>query len=404
MLRRAAALALVVCCGTLCCGTAQAQDGIRVLSATVKDHKIAGASVIVQRGGQRTLAVLTDAQGHAEIDPGLARDPAALVIVKKAGYADLVAKCPCLGLSYALSPGTGSLDGLRIVLSWNTAEADLDSHLSYPDHHVYFERKTSDDARLDLDGSDGTRKSPETLTLLRKRDGYGYTYAVHDFGNRSRPDADALSRSGARVSLYLGEQHPGEQPLRSYQVPQNRPGNLWRVFRIDGEGRFQDIDRVDASTAQAERVDAELHRLDRLDGVAEDSGGGDEIDAGLIGPAADANRRGEAAYRAGNLEGAVALYQQSIELDPDYALAYSNLGLAYVKLARSAEAIWASRKAIALASGAHAGAIRAGAYYNIGKLLEEAGRYDEAMSNYLSARREKPHPTYDKAIERVRGL
>lgn len=315
----------------------------------------------------------------------------------------------CGGMAQASSPSTGTatatagLDGLRIVLSWNTAEADLDSHLSYPDHHVYFERKTSDDARLDLDGSDGTRKSPETLTLLRKRDGYGYTYAVHDFGNRSRPDADALSRSGARVSLYLGEQHPGEQPLRSYQVPHNRPGNLWRVFRIDGEGRFQDIDRVDASTAQAERVDAELHRLDRLDGAAEDSGG-DEIDAGLIGPAADANRRGEAAYRAGNLEGAVALYQQSIELDPDYALAYSNLGLAYVKLARSAEAIWASRKAIALASGAHAGAIRAGAYYNIGKLLEEAGRYDEAMSNYLSARREKPHPTYDKAIERVRGL
>lgn len=324
-------------------------------------------------------------------------------MLRRAAALALVLCCSmlCGGTAQALSPSTGtdtgtgttSLDGLRIVLSWNATEADLDSHLSYPDHHVYFERKTSDDARLDVD--DGARKSPETMTLLRKQAGYGYTYAVHDFGNRSRPEANALSRSGARVSLYLGE-----RLLRSYPVPQNSPGNLWRVFRIDGEGRFQDIDRIDASTAQAERIDTEL---DRLDGAGDDAGG-DEIEAGLAGPAAYANQRGEAAYRAGNLEGAVALYQQSIELDPDYALAYSNLGLAYVKLGRSAEAIWASRKAIALARGANATTIRAGAYYNIGKLFEEAGRYDEAMSNYLSAKREQTHPTYDKAIERVRGL
>ena len=176
-------------------------------------------------------------------------------MLRRAAALALVLCCGmlCGGTAQALSPGTGttSLDGLRIVLSWNATEADLDSHLSYPDHHVYFERKTSDGARLDVD--DGARKSPETMTLLRKQAGYGYTYAVHDFGNRSRPEASALSRSGARVSLYLGE-----QLLRSYAVPQNRPGNLWRVFRIDGEGRFQDIDRIDASTAQAERIDTEL--------------------------------------------------------------------------------------------------------------------------------------------------
>ncbi|MGJ7904303.1 tetratricopeptide repeat protein [Lysobacter sp. 1R34A] len=311
----------------------------------------------------------------------------------------------CGGTARAFSPntdtGAASLDGLRIVLSWNAADADLDSHLSYPDRHVYFERKTGDDARLDLDGSGrdaGAGRSPETLTLLRKQAGYGYTYAVHDFGNRNHPAASALSRSGAQVSLYLGG-----QLLRSYAVPRDRPGNLWRVFRIDGEGRFEDIDRIDASTAPAERVDAELDRLARLDGAA-DGAGGDEIDAGRPGPAAAANQRGEAAYRAGHLEGAVAAYQQSIELDPGYALAYSNLGLAYLKLGRSAEAIWASRQAIALARGAGAGAIRAGAYYNIGRLLEDDGRYDEAMSNYLSAKREQADPTYDRAIERVRGL
>jgi tetratricopeptide (TPR) repeat protein len=332
-------------------------------------------------------------------------------MLRRAAALALVFSCVtlCAGTARASGPsrgtgvgtGTASLDGLRIVLSWDAADADLDSHLSYPDRHVYFERKTGEDARLDLDGNGrdaGAGRSPETLTLLRRHAGHGYTYAVHDFGNRSHPAASALSRSGAQVALYLGE-----QLLRSYAVPQDRPGNLWRVFRIDGEGRFEDIDRIDASTAPAERVDAELDRLARLDGAG-DGAGGDEIDAGLAGPAATANQRGEAAYRDGHLEGAVAAYQQAIELDPGYALAYSNLGLAYVKLGRGAEAIWASRKAIALARGATAGAIRAGAYYNIGKLLEEDGRYDEAMSNYLSAKRERADPTYDRAIERVRGL
>lgn len=126
-------------------------------------------------------------------------------------------------------------------------------------------------------------------------------------------------------------------------------------------------------------------------------------DAGDAAAAAAANQRGEAAYHDGDLAAAVALYQQAIELDPGYALSYSNLGLAYVRLGRATEAIWASRRAIALARGAGAATIRAGAYYNIGKLYEEDGEYERAMSHYLAARREKPDKTYDQALERVSG-
>ncbi len=122
------------------------------------------------------------------------------------------------------------------------------------------------------------------------------------------------------------------------------------------------------------------------------------------GSAEELNQRGEAAYRNGHLEAARALYQQAIAADAGHAPAYGNLGLVCVKLGRDAEAIWASRKAIALAKGAAGAAIRAGAYYNIGRLYEADGRYDEAMSNYLAAKRERPDPGYDRAIERVRGF
>ncbi|QCW27010.1 tetratricopeptide repeat protein [Lysobacter enzymogenes] len=116
-----------------------------------------------------------------------------------------------------------------------------------------------------------------------------------------------------------------------------------------------------------------------------------------------ANQRGEAAYRGGDLAAAIAAYQQAIELDPGYALAFSNLGLAYVRKGRAAEAIWTSRRAIALAKGPGAATIRAGAYYNIGKLYELDGQYERAMSNYLAAKREKPDKSYDEALQRVSG-
>ena len=46
------------------------------------------------------------------------------------------------------------------------------------------------------------------------------------------------------------------------------------------------------------------------------------------------------------------LYLEAINNNPEHGQAYSNLGLAYQTLNRSAEALWVNRKAIALASGA----------------------------------------------------
>ena len=72
--------------------------------------------------------------GNLEINTSRSRsarpaDPTALVIVRKEGYSDLVAKCPCAGMTYAVSPFMDKLDGIRIVLNWGARPVDLDGHI-----------------------------------------------------------------------------------------------------------------------------------------------------------------------------------------------------------------------------------------------------------------------------------
>ena len=97
------------------------------------------------------------------------------------------------------------------------------------------------------------------------------------------------------------------------------------------------------------------------------------------------NREGEAVYKTGQLEQAIQLFQQATELDGNYGQAFSNLGLAYQKNGNIAEAIWANRKAISLASGANAATMRANSYYNIAKIYETAGQDADALQYYQLA-------------------
>lgn len=371
-------------------GVHAADSRVQVLSATVKDQKIAGASVFLQKNGEQSITATTDAQGQASIDAGVLSDGASLIIIKKEGYSNLVAKCPCTGLTYALSPVMRNLDGLRVVLTWGAIPRDLDSHMVYPGNHVYFRNKRGTNANLDVDDTDGY--GPETVTLERKRDGETYVYAVHDYTDRDDPGTMALSQSQAKVFVYVGE-----SLVRTYYVPRNQPGNLWTVFRITGAGEFQDV-----NTMRGVRVDPE-HVLNTLADignernrvVADNQAPIDSVRARAF------NQSGEKAYRDGQLDEAIVLYGQAIEQDPNYGQAYSNLGLAYQKAGRSAEAIWANRKAIALASGATAATVRASSYYDIGRMYESAGQFASARENYQAAKREKNNSVYDKAIERV---
>jgi Tetratricopeptide repeat len=377
---------------------AENAGNVQILSATVRDQKIGGATVILQKNGEQSSSILTNQQGQAPLNESAAGDPAALLIVRKEGYSDLVAKCPCAGMTYAISPVMESLDAMRIVLNWGASPDDLDGHLAYPGNHVWFSSKSGADATLDVDQTHGY--GPETVTITRKHDGERYIYAVQDFSDKREPGSSALSRSDAKVFVYVGQ-----TLVRSYYVPQNKDGNLWTVFAVSATGEIQDINTMTGISAMSS---ADL-TADRVFGAG--SANGDRV-ASISTPAPAApipdsarqlNTRGESAYRAGDYASAIRLFQAAIEQSDRYGQAYSNLGLAFQKSGRVAEALWANRKAIALASGPSAMTTRAGTHFNNGRIYEEARQWNDALREFKAARSEKSNPVYDEAIERVHG-
>jgi tetratricopeptide (TPR) repeat protein len=201
-----------------------------------------------------------------------------------------------------------------------------------------------------------------------------------------------LSSSQAKVFVYVGQ-----SLVRTYYMPQGQRGNLWTVFRITGNGDFQDINQVQGISGGSDAIGGILQPL-QSEGQSIASLTATQT---AQGDAKAFNRQGEAAYHAGQLDLAIDFYRQAIERDANYGQAYGNLGLAYQKAGRTAEAIWANRKAIALASGASAATVRAGSYYNIARIYETAEQFDDALRHYHLAKEQRANPVYDKAILRV---
>jgi tetratricopeptide (TPR) repeat protein len=389
------------CAGPAAAVAAEDPPQIQILSATVRDQKIPGASVILQRNGQQSRAVTTNEAGQASVDPSIAYDPAALIIVRKEGYSDLVAKCPCAGLTYALSPILARLDAMRIVLNWDRNPDDLDAHLAFENSHVFFDNKEDTDSQLDVDHMRGF--GPETITITRRHPGTRYVFGVQNYTAKASPNTRDLSTSGAKVFIYVGR-----TLVRSYYVPKDQVGNMWTVFAISAQGEIQDINTMTRIVAYNYR---ELSS-DRLFGRRGASPAGSaSIPAIAPAPISSDSRRlnteGEAAYQRGDYARAIELFQEAIdqeaiEQNGDYGQAYSNLGLAFQKSGRVAEALWANRKAIALASGPSGARTRAGTHFNNGRIYENAGQWNDALREYLSAASEKPGATYDNAIQRMR--
>lgn len=385
--------ALFVGIAILSCQVKADQFSIQILSAVVKDQRIEGAIVILQKNGSPSVIGKTNADGNISLTTQFGDTQDSLIIVKKPGYSNLVAKCPCNNMSYAISPVMTNLDGIRIVLNWGASPRDLDAHLAYDDNHVFWQKKQGSQAMLDVDDTDGY--GPETITVLDKKPGVSYVYAVHDYSDIYDTESSKLSHSYARVLVYIGQ-----SLVRTYYVPPQK-GNLWTVFRITGDGEFQDINSMRAiKLTGAPEVWNELYGyLDKKKSIELVSYSTDSIEL-----AKTLNSDGERSYHAGQIEQSIELYQQAINIYPEYGQAYSNLGLAHAKLGHTAEAIWANRKAIARATGPTAGSVRASSYYNIARIYESAGKYSDALSYYQDAKQYKENPVYDKAISRVKAL
>ena len=376
---------------------------VQILSATVRDQKIDGATVILQKNGEQSSAAHTDLQGQAQVSESIASDPSTLLIVRKAGYSDLVAKCPCAGMTYAMSLVMEKLDGMRIVLNWGATPADLDGHLAFPGNHIFFHNKSGADAMLDVDHLDGY--GPETVTVARKHSGERYIYAVQNFSDRQDPTSNRLSLSDAKVFVYIGQ-----TLIRTYYVPKNQAGNVWTVFSVSADGELTDINSMSGiSVLSSVDVTAEQVFGARFAGI--DHGASNPSAAPPTATSASplipesarkVNTQGESAYNTGDYAGAIRLFQSAIEQAGSYGQAYSNLGLAFQKSGHVAEALWANRKAIALASGPSAATTRAGTHFNNGRIYEDAHQWDDALREYQAAQAEKNKPTYETAIQRMR--
>lgn len=132
---------------------------------------------------------------------------------------------------------------LRIVLTWGESPSDLDSHLVGPTadgskFHVYYSNKTYG-SEADLDVDDTSSYGPETVTIHKFNEGI-YTYAIHDYTNRSSTYSTAMANSGAQVKVYRGA-----VLLATYNVPSNKDGTLWTVFTYDSAtGQFTTVNTM----------------------------------------------------------------------------------------------------------------------------------------------------------------
>lgn len=364
-----------------------AQDiSVQVLSAVEKDKVISNAEVMIQRNGESSAKSLTNNQGRTTINSGFPDDSNTLLIIKKDNYSSLVVKCPCNDMTYALSPYMKNLDGMRIVLNWGKNPYDLDSHLTFPGNHIYFQHQKGSSSNLDVDDTDSY--GPETITIENKRFGETYHYFVHDFSNKDNLSSNKLSASGAKVFVYVGQ-----SLVKTYYIPKNKTGNVWNLFKINENGEIVDINNVISKTTQ----DIGINYADN-DTEEEVYVSNEDKKRAL-----QLNRKGDQAYQNKDVDAALEFYKQAIEYYPTFGQAYGNLGLMYIKKGYKAEAIYANRKAITYASGNSINTTKASAYYNIAKIFENENDFEEALNYYKLAKELKENTVYDNAIIRVRN-
>jgi protein O-mannosyl-transferase len=91
----------------------------------------------------------------------------------------------------------------------------------------------------------------------------------------------------------------------------------------------------------------------------------------------------------GELDEAIALFNQALQLKPDLPEAHNNLGFAWQKLGRFEEAVAEHERALALQRD------YVEAHYNLGIEYQALGRIDEATKHYRAAL--QINPAYDKA-------
>ncbi len=212
----------------------------RIIDATTGGNISGGAVVELRPGMNATrgtpLQTQTVAGASYQFDNVAAGTYT--VAVRATGYADASKTGIAVGAQTTsnqnifVSPA-GAVGQVRIVLTWRATPRDLDSYLTGPSGSsrftVYYGGQGNCSgapfACLDQDVTSGF--GPETMTITQVLTGR-YRFSVNDYTNRRNSSSTALSQSGARVDVYLGN-----TLARSFSVPAGA-GTDWTVFDLDG--------------------------------------------------------------------------------------------------------------------------------------------------------------------------
>ncbi len=126
-------------------------------------------------------------------------------------------------------------ESIKIVLSWNNQELDLDSTLVTASLQIDFENPEQEGISLDYD--EEADYAPETITINKLNKSEVYRYFVEDYDNYYDSDSTALADSGAVVKVFQN----GEC-IKTYNIF-GLNGTTWHVFDIVN-GEFVLINEV----------------------------------------------------------------------------------------------------------------------------------------------------------------
>lgn len=227
---------------------------------------LSGAEVTFSAGGDTTrvgadLVVITDELGFYIID-GAPVGVFIQVVRNEGFYPQVVENVLVNEGENALDPVTaveGVAEGaLRIVLTWGSSPADLDSHLTGPSlngrFHCYYSSKSPVSA-VNLDVDDVNSFGPETITINEFTSGT-YRYSVHNYSDWSQSGSEGIATSPARVEVY------GSTGLvASFSPPAVTQGNTWRVFEIEVSGSTIEIVPINVYVTASSPSDGNTFRL-----------------------------------------------------------------------------------------------------------------------------------------------
>ncbi|MFO7789019.1 MAG: hypothetical protein R6V32_00465 [Bacteroidales bacterium] len=142
---------------------------------------------------------------------------------------------------FSVSTGL-EVGSMRVVLDWDRRPRDLDVHfMNKGKYHIsYRNTRVLADGTGQLDRDDRNGFGPETVTINDVTESDEYACFVHDYSNRNKDNSKRISKSGATVRVYVGD-----NLVKTINIKEGQRGNLWKVFTFSG-GRFNVLNEVAA--------------------------------------------------------------------------------------------------------------------------------------------------------------